>query len=207
MANDQKSQNSKIKIVVGLTIFLLLVIIVVVMVFTAPSNLYRMKIKGLKAGNPEKYAFFPDSFPKSSSDKKYSYLPNILQGTGYLIISFTIQDQDYIQDLYDRYIDNKCIYTYDHANGGKYEWIEEDNLYNYYTADEPYTGKSGYDPFGWVNYEKDSFFTSIDYKIENIKNTEMLLTYEHSSNDPDEEEKGAIIIDDVNCKVYFWADN
>ena len=35
----------------------------------------------------------------------------------------------------------------------------------------------------------------------------MLLTYEYASDDPDAVEKGGIVIDDANSRVYFWIDN
>ena len=207
ISEDPKKQIQRILMIAGLIIAFIILMILAVMGFLSPSNLYRMKIKKFKAERPEKYAFLPDSFPKGSSDREYFYLPNILQGQGYLMISFTVDDPEYIRSVRDKYTDNKCIHTYDKTNGSRYDDINEVNSYHYYDLDNSFVDIYGCELTGWVNDNGHDFYTSIDRKIENIERTEMILTYEYPADDPDAEEKGGIIIDDAARKVYFWIDN
>lgn len=206
-SRDHKKQKREILLIAGLMIAFIILTILAAVFFLSPSNLYRMKIKEFKAERPEKYAFLPDSFPEGSSDREYFYLPNIMQGQGYLMISFTVDDPGYIRSVRDKYTDNICTHTYDRTNGSRYENVNEVNSYHYYDPDNSFVNIYGDELTGWVNDNERYFDTPIDHNIENIKGTEMLLTYEYASDDPDAVEKGGIVIDDANSRVYFWIDN
>lgn len=64
---------------------------------------YKYDIAKLKDKNGVKYGFLPDSVPKEAKDVKWVVFPSILQGDGYEVLSFYIDDE-YIE----REVNAKC---------------------------------------------------------------------------------------------------
>lgn len=65
--------------------------------------IYKYDIAKLKDKNGAKYGFLPDSVPKDAEDAKWVVFPSIMQGDGYEVLSFYI-DNGYIE----REVNEKC---------------------------------------------------------------------------------------------------